>query len=459
MPDDEWKIEFKVSIIVAVIFITTFFLVYAPISIANAQVLTPEQRAVLETELKQVEAESILAQKQLSDAKAQSSSLSRDIAVLEAKIRAAQLDIKAKSLLIQTLGEDITVKKQYIDLLESRIDSNKETLADLLRKTNEVDHHSISELLLSKSTLSGFFNDIDTFQVVQKGLAKVFYELRADQASTTEEKNNLDARRNSTIDARHTIEVQQANIKIDQAEQKKLLAISKGNEKAYTSIVGAKETRAAQIRSALFDLSGAQSIPFGDAYNYAVSVQQKTGVAPAYLLAILTQETNLGKNVGTCYLTNATDGSGINARTQAVVSNVMKLSRDVSPFISITSSLGLDFKKMPVSCPQSIGFGGGMGPAQFIASTWMLMKDRIGQAQGVSTPNPWKPSDAFIAAGLYLADLGAGSTSYSAQRNAACRYYSGKSCGAVSGSNSYGNSVMALTDRIQRDQINPLLSL
>ena len=434
------------------------FFVFAPK--AKADILTPEQRASLQAELQQVEADVAAAQQQLSSAQAQSASLSRDIAVLGAKIKAAQLDIRAKNLLIQTLGDDITSKQNHINNLEAHISRGKETLADLLRKTSELDRHSLSEVLLSQTTVSGFFNDIDTFQAVQNGLQNTFDMLRADEASTTAEKNALDIRRNKTLDARHAIQVEEANIAADQAQQKQLLAISKGSERAYTTLVAEKQSRAAEIRSALFALNGAQAIQFGDALNYANNVYQKTGVPPAFLLAILTQETNLGKNVGTCYLTNPGDGSGMNARTQAYVANVMKPGRDVTPFLGVTSALGLDYKTMPVSCPQSIGFGGGMGPAQFIASTWVLLKDRIKQVTGgIGEPNPWKPGDAFMAAGLYLSDLGAGSSSYSAQKNAACKYYSGRSCGSVSGSSGYGNSVMALADSIQRNMINPLLGL
>jgi hypothetical protein len=98
-----------------------------------------------------------------------------------------------------------------------------------------------------------------------------------------------------------------------------------------------------------------------------------------------------------------------------------------------------------------------MGPAQFIASTWMLIKDRIASAVGKTNPNPWQPLDAFMASGIYLSDLGASSSSYSSQKNAACKYYSGRACGYVTGATSYGNSVMALADQIQTNQINPLL--
>ncbi len=117
----------------------------------------------------------------------------------------------------------------------------------------------------------------------------------------------------------------------------------------------------------------------------------------------------------------------------------MKPSRDVAPFLEITGALGVDWQTTVVSCPLSVGYGGAMGPAQFIPSTWKLFQGRITANVG-HTANPWQAEDAFMASALYLADLGAASQSYTAERNAACRYYSGRSC---SGSNTfYGDQVM-----------------
>jgi membrane-bound lytic murein transglycosylase B len=221
--------------------------------------------------------------------------------------------------------------------------------------------------------------------------------------------------------------------------------------------VAEKAQKAAQIRATLFNLAGTSAISFGDALSYANTVYKTTGVPQAFLLAILTQETGIGKNNGTCYLTNPGNGSGINTKTGNPIANVMKPSRDVQPFLNIISSLGLDYKSMKVSCPQSIGYGGAMGPAQFIASTWTLLISRIQNALGISSaPNPWHPLDAFMASALYLADLGANSTSYTAQKNAACKYYSGRACGYVTGATSYGNSVMALANQIQTTEIDQL---
>ena len=105
------------------------------------------------------------------------------------------------------------------------------------------------------------------------------------------------------------------------------------------------------------------------------------------------------------------------------------------------SKLEKDPFQTPISCGSS--WGGAMGPAQFIPSTWKLFISRLQIALG-HYPNPWQPEDAFMASSLYLTDLGAVGNSASAQIKAACKYYGsgGTTC-------SYGNSVMALKAKIQ----------
>ncbi len=418
-------------------------------SVAQAQTIscdTPAQKVACQAEYERLEAERKQAEAAAAVAQAKSSSYERDIALLRAKIKAAELDIRAKNILIQTLGKDISSKQSRINQLEAKIARGKETLADLFRKTNELDQYSLSEVILSESSVTEFFHDIDSFNSLQNGLKEAFEEIRADQASTTAEKEALDVRRSSEVDARYEIQQKQKQIEANQKELQKLLSISDQNKKAYSALAAQKAAQAAQILAALFPLAGSKAIPFGEALKYANIVYQKTGVQPAFLLALLKQETNIGANVGTCYMTNSSDGSGINTRTNNYVPNVMKATRDVQPFLSITSALGYDYMKTPVSCPQSIGYGGGMGPAQFIPSTWVLFEGRLKAILGAA-PNPWKPMDSFMAAGLYLSDLGGASTravSTTAQKNAACRYYSGRVCGAVSGSSSYANNILSM---------------
>ncbi|MEI6397053.1 MAG: lytic murein transglycosylase [Candidatus Taylorbacteria bacterium] len=425
--------------------------------IAQAQTIkcdTATENAACKAAYNQALADQAAAQRQLEVAQGQSVSFTQAIAVLAAKIKVAQLDIKSKNLLIQTLGNDIQVKSKHIDDLKIRIEKGKQTLADILRKTDEIDSYNLSEVLLSQSTLSGFFQDMDSFSSIRESLQTVFDELRDDQASTTAEKDALTERQNKELDARYAIQQQEKKIQYDQVEQRSLLALSKQKEKTYASVVAEKAAQAAKIRAALFPLAGSQKIPFGTALQYAEEASTKTGVRPAFLLAILTNESALGADVGQCYLSNVQTGEGIKVSTGKLSPNVMKPTRDVGPFLDITKSLGLDPLRTVVSCQQPSvgGWGGAMGPAQFIASTWVSFVDRIKMMLSVSgTPSPWNAEHAFMASALYLSDLGAGRGGYTAERNAACRYYSGRYCSESNKIASYGDNAIRQATVIQNN--------
>ena len=106
----------------------------------------------------------------------------------------------------------------------------------------------------------------------------------------------------------------------------------------------------------------------------------------------------------------------------------MKPTRDVQPFLQIAQRLVLiRLGQWSHANKSRLAVGGGaMGPAQFIEYTWMLMKDDIASLLGMSgMPNPWNPAHAFMASALYLSNLGANIGGYTAERNAACKYFGG----------------------------------
>jgi membrane-bound lytic murein transglycosylase B len=441
----------------------TFALLYSSISFLPVQVVhaetTEEREARLRKELEQVEKEQRETEAILKGAQAQSASLERDILILNTKIKAAQLNIKSKQLLIETLSKDINKKEATIGTLEDRIDRGKDTLAQLIRKTNEMDVYSLPEVFLSNQNLSDFFIDVDTFNSVEASLYDTFEDIRDVKSKTETEKNVLDKRKSQELDAKKVIEQEKKNIEAAELDKKNLLIVSKNEERGYEAVLAQKRARAAEIRAALFSLRDAEAIPFEQALQFATVASAQTGVRPAFLLAILTQESALGKNVGSCYLTDPKTGAGASVRSGNTFPNVMKPTRDVEPFIEITEALGRDPFKTLVSCPQSIGWGGAMGPAQFIPSTWNLFKARIAKLLGKKQADPWNPMDAFMASAVYLGDLGASSQTYTTERNAACRYYSGRACDPYSINITYGTQVMTKADNIQRTMIDPLQGL
>lgn len=394
----------------------------------------------------------------LNNVKQDSASYARDVSYLTAKINAAQANIKAKGIAIANLTKDIAVKEERITDLNQRLERGRLALAEILRKTNDVNSFSIAEAMLSNKNLSEFFVDLDTYASTERALEEVFAEIRGTRAQTESEKAALNRQREAEANAKALIEAAKREVEKSQAEKKKLLAESKSKERTYGQVLAERQAKAAQIRAALFSLRDAGAIPFGTALTYAEAASRVTGVRPALILGILQQESNMGQNVGSCVITNLSSGETKNVNTGRIYANGIHPTRDLPLLSPILNGLGRDPIVTKVSCPLSIGYGGAMGPAQFIPSTWNGMKSKIASATGKSVPDPWNPSDAIMASALLLRDLGAAAGTYTAERNAACRYYGGgRACTSVT--STYGNQVMAKTANIQENMIDPLKGL
>jgi len=179
----------------------------------------------------------------------------------------------------------------------------------------------------------------------------------------------------------------------------------------------------------------------------------------------LKQETNLGENLGT--------GSW---RVD------MHPTRDQPVFSYITQALGLDPDRMPVSKKPSYGWGGAMGPGQFIPSTWVCYGGFVNTNTGSCTPtsgsgsqfwqgpwrytaskdrvrtllkastisNPWDAQTAIMATAMLMADNGAGKQTYAAERLAALRYFAGWTGASNRAYSFYGDSVMDFATQFQK---------
>lgn len=426
-----------------------FFSFFVFSSAVFSEDLSPAERQALEKELANIERQIQEQQGILNEKKTEGQSIARDIAILDAQIKKAQLKIKAHTIAIDRLGKDITVKVGTIKTLDGRISEGRKSLADILDKTNQLDSYSIAEAFLARRNFAEFFQDFDALASLQESLASVLTDVKEAKATNEIEKVSLSSKRDQEIDTKVNVETEQKKIKVAEADKKRLLNLNKQDQAAYQNVIAQQTAKANAIRNKLFPLRDAGAIKFEDALTYAKAASASTGVRPAFILAILQQESNLGANVGSCYLKDVATGSGIKISDGSVINNVMKPTRDVEPFLSITKSLGRDPFQTRVSCPFSIGYGGAMGPSQFIASTWMLYKNRLASALGKDTPDPWLPKDAITATAFFVGDLGAGLQTYTAERNAACRYYSGQACGASSAF--YGNQVLNRTTQIQAD--------
>ncbi len=414
--------------------------------VVSAQVTSAEERAVLEAELKALEQEIKEKEAILKTQQQQTGTLKKDVSLLTSQIQTAKLKIQAKTIAINKIGKEITAKSKTITDLESELNREKSSLTQLVKRTNELDQKGAAYVLLSADSVSGFYQDLDDFLSIKRSLYASVNKIKQVKSLTEDQKEQLESKKEDELDARNSIDYQKKVVEKSEAEKKALLKISQSKESEYQKVLAERQKKVTEIRNKLFSFAGGstKAIPFAQAYEYAEAASAKTGVRTAFILAILTQESNLGKNVGTC--NRAGDPPSKSWK------NVMSPTRDQAPFKRITAALGLDPDTTPVSCPiAGGGWGGAMGPAQFIPSTWESVADEVAADLGVSIANPWRAQDAIMASAVYLKKRGAVGSEAN-ERNAACRYYSGRSCDGKKPANSfYGNNVMSIARRVQGD--------
>ncbi len=454
--------RFLLFILVGAIgFLPSFAFAQSPMSaVANRQQELKNQLSALESQ--------IAAQQQLLDvAQNQHQTLQTQIDAFNAEIKKTQLQIKAITLTIAQLNDNIGVHNQTLSQLSARLVAEKESLAQILRQTQMLDEYSAVNVALGSQSVSGFFSDLDAFTSIKSALADSFNEIEQTSASTEAEKEALQARLAEQEQLRTVAQLAKQAVQAQEKEKQKLLAQTKGIEANYQKLIAVSQKTAAQIRSELFMLRDSASIPFGLALSYAQAAERATGTRAAVTLAVLKQETNLGENLGT--------------GTWRVD---MHPTRDRPIFTYITQALGLDPGKMPVSKKPWYGWGGAMGPGQFIPSTWICYggfintntnscsnrgsltwdqfyqgpwtyvasKDRVRKLLGASSPsNPWSAQVAIMATAMLMADNGAAKQTYAAERLAALRYFAGWGGAGKSAYAFYGDGVMGFAANFQRD--------
>lgn len=429
------------SVLILIGFISVFIYGLSVYNSVSAETDIERREKELRAELERIEKEQAQVQATLNQQKGQTASIQRDVDILTSQIKQAQLNIQKKNINIQQLGKDISIKDQTVQELNEKIDRNKVILSSLIRDNYQRENISLVEILLAYERLSDFFINIDESQKLQGSIDLMFEEIREFRGLTEKERGELQDRQNKERALKAEIEAEKKIIDQKEAEKQRLLSISKQTEKTYEGIIEDKKRQAAQIRQALFQLRDSQGISFGDALKYANTAGKASGVRPAFILAILKQESDLGKNVGTCNRAGDPPEKKWTAIMPGPNDGHRSYRDDQTIFLRITKNLGLDPDTTPLSCPWGNGWGGAMGPSQFIPTTWASYEAKIAAAVGVSTPNPWNPEHAFTATAIYVSELGASAGTYDAERTAALKYYAGSNWASPQNA-FYGNSVM-----------------
>ena len=404
----------------------------AQIILACPSDITDKSDAELQTLLVACEKEIAENQQRLTLTQRQATSIERSIAELKYKIQKSELEIKARNIKIAQLGDDISVRNKNISVLDAKINRMRDSLSELLRKTDESNATSPVEVIFSNQALSSFFADLDDYGVVRSRLRTTLIDIAEIKAQTEAERTRLEDSKIKEGELKYEQEQDKKRTNSLKSEQEQVLKLTRAEESVYKKEIAEKERIKNEIRNRIFRTVGGQELKFEEALKLVRMYEARVGVNVALTLAVLSQESStdglIGKNIGKCtYNQSASNQNG----------TVMADSQKAS-FLAIMSELGLNANTTPVSCPiySDGAYGGAMGPAQFMPSTWWNVntltgfKARVANVLGVQVPNPFNSLDAFTGTALYLSDAldrcrTAFSGTFELRACSAAKYYAG----------------------------------
>ena len=438
-------------------------------NLALAQVKCPSDIAGKSD--KELEAFLIVCEAEIADQKIrlnltekQADTIQEIISELKQRIKKSELEIKTRNIRIEQISGDIGVREKNIEALVEKLERMKSSLAELLRKSDEVGMNSPVEAVLSQQAISNFFIDLDYYGVVRDKLHATILDIKNLRSQTEEEKTKLVSSRSKEAELRYLQVEEKKKSENYRKEQERVLKLTKAEAENYRKEIANKERVKNEIRNRIFRTVGGQELSFGEALKLVRIYEDKIGVNAALVLAVLTQESSesglIGKNIGKCtYSQSAGNSSG------TVMAKEQKPS-----FLAITNELGLDANSVPVSCPivRDGSYGGAMGPAQFMPNTWWNVeassgyKFRVAKVMGIDLPSPFRSLDAFTGTALYLSDAiarcrTAFSSTFELRECTAAKYYGGLSLSGsrlsrhMNPSYSYGYKVASRASAFEKD--------
>jgi len=338
--------------------------------------------------------------------------LKRELAIYNSRIKKNELEIKQTQLAIEKIKMEIEKIKSKIEKNEEKIESNKGILKKFIKLLYNYEQDSMFEVLMSEGNLSDFFSEISAVESIKNKIFTTIIDLKNEKEELNRKIHEMEEQQEQKGQLIEIKFQQNRELKDLKKQKNEILKSTKGEEIKFQQILEKNRNILPFLRAQLHELQSlGKKIKFDDAFSAAKYIGSITGVRPSYLLGILRVESGLGTNVG-----------GGNYKV-----DMRRSQRPV--FEKIVLELGYNPDKMPVSRrPKNYrGWGGAMGPAQMMPTTWMTYKNEISEITGHYPPDPWNLTDAIAAIAAKTSKVpGVTEGDYNAEYEAAGIYFAGR---------------------------------
>jgi len=352
--------------------------------------------------------------------------------VIEDRRKKLALELALARLMLEKSEKELTRLNGEIEIRSGQIGRERTVLSQLLRDIARDEYAAPGQLLLEKGVRRRL-EDVAHIAFLHNGLFETTRDVRIRQKALAAEKNKL-AQEHKQIALLHEVSLRQTRDLYEELERKKALeAYAGARAAAFEQLLKRSELKSFSLQEEFFRQEGVgKRLSLAEAFGHADGVARRVGIRPALLLALVTQESQLGEMQGT-----------------GTWKNDMHPSQWAS-FITVMQRLGLNPDLVPVSKKPAYGWGGALGPAQFLSSTWLGYEARVTELTGHTVPSPWNIDDAFAASALKLAQAGAMQKTEGAERKAALMYFAGENWDNPA-FEFYADSVLELARGIEKE--------
>ena len=363
--------------------------------------------------------------------KAQADIINHQLSLLTSRLKQAQLELQQTQLNLQVVTKDKATTETDIGKLRETVQAKRQNLRAVLRSLYEHEEQSLIRIFFTEGSLSDVLAARDAYEQIQNQHITLMQELKLQEETLEQKQQQLEEQQQDLGQLQELLADQRQNLAAQQDEQETFLQAKRAEQVKYDQRLAEARQARQEIERDVFTLKNTGvNIKLTEARDIARYAEKLTGVRAALLLGVLKVETNLGTNLG----------SGV------YPDDMHPASREA--FLRVTAKLGLDPKTAPISArPRSYqGWGGAMGPGQFMPDTWEGIEARVAELMRKEVPNPYELTDAFVATAIFLADRGA--TAQAGEYEAVNRYLAGPNWQRFTW---YGDRVLAVAQEYEKE--------
>jgi len=205
-------------------------------------------------EIEKIEAEIAEYQKEIDALGGEADTLKNSIATLNATRKKLQADIRVTQSRINSAS--LKIEKLALEIAEKSVDIKEagESIADIIRKIDEVESNSLVEVLLSNETFSSFLDDIENLRQLQAVVSENLKELELLKADLEKVKAEDESQKRNLVNSRSELSDRKKITENNKAKKDQLLNDTKNKESNYKKLLEEKKRLKEEFEMELLEI-------------------------------------------------------------------------------------------------------------------------------------------------------------------------------------------------------------